>query len=503
MCGILGVISKNPFDEKIATLIQNSMKDIEFRGTDAFGYVTLENKTKEKSGILVSKVVGKVSDYITSENKQKKNDIINDSKNKFVFLGHTRASTGGKAESVNSQGEPFNNHPFITKDFIMAHNGTISNSLEIRKDFKIESDIETDSFVIIYLIQHFYDNIKEFKDESDRIKKAIERTTNVICGGYSCWLLHIPSRKIFLFKSKHSDLEMSYSKKLDLLLFASDSKYYKEFIKPLFQDETPKDLFESLFGTDDLKTLDFDSKAGIIEINYMDNSIKFDEKEWIRSYYSNSYKSNTNSYCSGDYDYDEYYGAYNLNKDNKKEDKKESDEVIEMRKNLSEMFVPLKDKKKLTKQEIDTITANMDWDLLKLLGIYDYLLDIHKNKQDIIFFINPSLTPGLDRYGVKLDEKESAISIDINQLDKFIIIMEKAFIFCYPLDAFSKQLVLDLNEDGDHEYELDTTKDQIIDKQPNKQSSDFFGKVDTNVLDASIEVIVEDEVENEINNILD
>ena len=49
-----------------------------------------------------------------------------------------------------------NNHPFHSKDFVLAHNGMISNDEQLKSKFNLNYKVETDSYVILSMIQKEY-----------------------------------------------------------------------------------------------------------------------------------------------------------------------------------------------------------------------------------------------------------------------------------------------------------------------------------------------------------
>jgi len=312
MCGIFGTIcfKEEGFNEDMAIAIQNGMEFIQTRGRDAFGYYVDPANIKAKA-------VGFVSDYHEESKEKRKNDITDDCKNQRVFLGHTRYQTTSSPSVLD------NNHPFETKDFVLAHNGTICNHEKIREIMKIDEKAPlTDSFVIVYLIQKFYNTLKKngkFKKEEDAVKEAITRTVSQLEGGYSCWLFHLKSGTVFLFKSKNSDLELGFSEKLKTLFFASESRYFKEATEDMIKDEeeTSRKNLKSLFENgEELKCIDMDSESGIITIkpylnlkegNVDENAVVFDKKDWERKW---------SSYIS-DYS-DHKHNSLNNNKDSNK-----------------------------------------------------------------------------------------------------------------------------------------------------------------------------------------
>jgi len=199
MCGICGIIGINKLTDEDLKIFQQMLVSCESRGTDAFGYYT------EKE---LFKIKGSVSDYL----KKHKTLYKKWSNSKFV-LAHTRATTTGDAK-VN-----INNHPFETKNFVLGHNGIISNHDEIKHD----TTIETDSYVIIHLIQ------KEYEIDGN-IVEAIKRTTKQISGSYACWLVDKQTGDIYLFR--HSNpIEIRYIPDRKAVIFASELNMMVPFIE--------------------------------------------------------------------------------------------------------------------------------------------------------------------------------------------------------------------------------------------------------------------------------
>jgi len=110
--------------------------------------------------------------------------------NVHTMLMHTRLNTNGHPE-VNE-----NNHPFNTKDFILAHNGNIGNWEALKTKHSIETAIECDSYIIVSLIQKFFDECKS-------IPEAIEKTVGELTGGFACWLYYKPKGEVYLFRNSN------------------------------------------------------------------------------------------------------------------------------------------------------------------------------------------------------------------------------------------------------------------------------------------------------------
>lgn len=151
---------------------------------------------------------------------------INDKKvlKEDFLIGHNRLTTTGRSYTKKEIEEPtnkffntlsfgmlercfskrvqknYNNHPFRLGDFVMVHNGTIWNHKRLRKKFEIDSRVETDSYIIIHLINKFFKESKK-RIRNERIVEAIKKTTQQIEGGFSVMLFDNVSKKIFYFRN--------------------------------------------------------------------------------------------------------------------------------------------------------------------------------------------------------------------------------------------------------------------------------------------------------------
>jgi asparagine synthetase B (glutamine-hydrolysing) len=202
MCGICGIYSLDKIDEDTAERFQKIMVNCESRGTDAFGYAIYPNNTIFKTKDSVSKGIEKSGNFFKEFTGNK------------IVLAHTRATTKGSPEKNQ------NNHPFETKDFILAHNGVIYNDDE----FGFKSDIETDSYVIVR-------NIQELYDKNNNIVEAIKETAEKLRGSYACWLLVKSTGSVYLFR--HSNpIDVIYDPIANCVAFASE----KNMLAPLIKD---------------------------------------------------------------------------------------------------------------------------------------------------------------------------------------------------------------------------------------------------------------------------
>lgn len=110
-----------------------------------------------------------------------------------------------KIKKKNSKKEiPFNdninNHPFKLGDFTIVHNGIIFNDKELRKKYNIKTDITTDSYVILWLINKLF-NASKLANRRKRVIDSITKAMNEVEGGYSVILFDKETKDLFYFKN--------------------------------------------------------------------------------------------------------------------------------------------------------------------------------------------------------------------------------------------------------------------------------------------------------------
>jgi glucosamine--fructose-6-phosphate aminotransferase (isomerizing) len=220
MCGIVGISSVNDFS--INELIV-SLKRLEYRGYDSFGYVDNTGKS--------GKFVGEIKD---SEGK------IENFKTKTA-ISHTRWATHGGVCEANSHP-----HADCNGRLFIVHNGIIENYLELKarlSGHKFVSD--TDSEVIA----HYF----EEKLKSMSIEEAIMGFFSEAVGTYAIIIMKKGSDKIYALK-KDSPLVLGIDKGSNII--ASDIY--------AFSDRTNKAIFfdDYEFAVVDAQSYQFFDKNG-------------------------------------------------------------------------------------------------------------------------------------------------------------------------------------------------------------------------------------------------
>ena len=202
MCGICGIYRPNGIEKEHVDIFNKIFEQSESRGSDAFGFCT-----HPKNVLFKSK--GKVTSFLKDDKMQKR--MYKLLKGNKVVLAHTRSTTTG-TEKKNRNNHPFS---FSNGDFSLAHNGVIWNHEHLRGRFK--TDIETDSIVILKLIQEEY-------DKSKNIAKAIGKMAEEVRGSYACWLLVKKTGSVYFFRH-NNPIYLGYSVGRDMYAFASDKDF--------------------------------------------------------------------------------------------------------------------------------------------------------------------------------------------------------------------------------------------------------------------------------------
>lgn len=104
-----------------------------------------------------------------------------------MFLGHTQAPTSEKRNF-----SPSTSHPFQYKEWLVAHNGVLSNDKEIKKILKDKKSYNTvDSSVIPPLVDM---KVKEMGDEVAGICKAL----SALKGTFGVWIYNQKTGNVFV-----------------------------------------------------------------------------------------------------------------------------------------------------------------------------------------------------------------------------------------------------------------------------------------------------------------
>ena len=145
MCGIVGYVG----DKEVYPYLIQGLKRLEYRGYDSAGLAISNGK------LAVHKCKGRVADL---ENYVMSKDVSG-----TVGIAHTRWATHGEPNDRNA-------HPHLSMKghFALVHNGIIENYAELKIDLTNNGFIfqsETDTEVLVNLIEYFYQEGKEINAE--------------------------------------------------------------------------------------------------------------------------------------------------------------------------------------------------------------------------------------------------------------------------------------------------------------------------------------------------
>ena len=163
--------------------------------------------------------------YKETGNYKTKDSVINSLKDTDWVVGHNRYATTGDKEKLK------NNHPFESRNFRLVHNGVIHNHKELITEHKLSYKGDTDSLVILYLIEKFYDKNKR------NIVQAIQKTTKLLDGYYSVFLYDKRNKVMYYFKSEKAQFTFVL---------------YKFGTKSVLLGSTKKDNFKEVYCKRDM-----------------------------------------------------------------------------------------------------------------------------------------------------------------------------------------------------------------------------------------------------------
>lgn len=181
MCGIFGCVLS---EGKVAPLLHQALKRLEYRGYDSVGEATISD-----GRIYVKKDAGKIEEVHAIENL--------DNLPGSVGIGHTRWATHGGPSKINA-------HPHLdcTGKIAVVHNGIIENFMELKKEL---TDLghtfvsKTDTEVIAHLIE---EEIKSGIKFVEAVREALKR----IEGSYAIAAIYAEEPDLIVCARRESPL---------------------------------------------------------------------------------------------------------------------------------------------------------------------------------------------------------------------------------------------------------------------------------------------------------
>ena len=161
MCGITAFTGK----DAALPILLSGLEKLEYRGYDSAGITLVDDK-----GLFTKKAKGRLKDL---------EDMLDvPSFHQTTGIGHTRWATHGVPSQLNSHP-----HTNAANTISIVHNGIIENYEGIKANLKAkgyEFQSETDSEVIVHLLDYYYDG---------NMLEAMKKTVNQLEGSFAICVL--------------------------------------------------------------------------------------------------------------------------------------------------------------------------------------------------------------------------------------------------------------------------------------------------------------------------
>jgi len=198
MCGIGAIINLgNNKKAELQETVTNILLKLEERGKEATG-VSAVYHDKKKNEFKAFTLKGPItaSEFVESKEFLKFIDSYWDAR---LFLLHTRLPTQGNPKKNK------NNHPLISENFILVHNGSIRNEKIGWLYHKgIDEEVETDSYAILRIA------------ETEGLEKALK----ILEGNMTILAFNKATGEFYAYKER-MPLHVGYCPERKLLVFAS------------------------------------------------------------------------------------------------------------------------------------------------------------------------------------------------------------------------------------------------------------------------------------------
>ncbi|MDR1722289.1 MAG: glutamine--fructose-6-phosphate transaminase (isomerizing), partial [Methanobrevibacter sp.] len=240
MCGIVGYISK---EKKVAPILLEAVKKLEYRGYDSVGIATLVD-----GQINIKKGNGQIADV------DKRLDFAKMDGN--IGIAHVRWATHGEPSKANAHP-----HTDCDNEIAIVHNGIIHNYVELKEELIANGHqfrSETDSEVIPHLIE-------KFVDEGKDLQGALIETIKLLKGSYAIGAISKSNPEEIVAVRKESPLVVGIGNYGNFI--ASDVPAFLEYTKEVI---FPEDNEIVTITTDGVKITDLNGNILEKEVTTVD-----------------------------------------------------------------------------------------------------------------------------------------------------------------------------------------------------------------------------------------
>jgi len=166
MCGIFGAIDKSMYD-----VLYEASK---VRGNFAYGHCFL---TKDKANPF----------HIQKFNSLPAVDTIKDVASNKYYMGHCQAPTSSARKWSKDDA-----HPFVSGNWIVAHNGVLTNAEKLIEENRLYVHSVVDTSVIPSMLD-MYEVVYEYDTVT-----CIKETLKQLQGTFALWIINSKTKQMFL-----------------------------------------------------------------------------------------------------------------------------------------------------------------------------------------------------------------------------------------------------------------------------------------------------------------
>lgn len=225
-CGVVGVYNNGDID---TMAMYFALHALQHRGQESAGMAVTDGKT-----VIYCKHTGLVNTVFTKARLERMSG-------KKAGIGHVRYSTKGHNTTVNAQ-------PLVASfaggDVAVAHNGTLLNTLTLKKQLAMHGSIfqtQTDSEVFLHLIAHY---------AGDGMTRALEHMMKDVQGSYALTVL--TRDRLYGVRDPYGIRPLCIGKKGGSYVLASESAALDALGAKLVRDVCPGEIVE--IGPEGLKS---------------------------------------------------------------------------------------------------------------------------------------------------------------------------------------------------------------------------------------------------------
>ena len=133
--------------------------------------------------------------HIKKHNKIPKLDLVADAIGNNFYFGHFQAPTS----SVRTWKEE-TSHPFEAGDWIVAHNGVLTNFVSLRDEYAPMLNAKVDSSLIPIMLKSYtfeFDN-KDKEGNATMLEEAVKKTLEKLKGTFALWIINRKHKRAFI-----------------------------------------------------------------------------------------------------------------------------------------------------------------------------------------------------------------------------------------------------------------------------------------------------------------